>query len=98
MTVAAAFSTGLAHFFGNHDQIDRRVRHACGFEIFSVSSGGIMAHKAVDPALVGKVKGCVFPTITGMTARTTRPVAENAHAEIIDGYGGLAQIYPLVLT
>lgn len=57
-----------------------------------------MAHEAVDPGLVGKVKGCVFPTITGMTARTTRPVAENAHAEIVDGYSGLAHIYPLVFT
>ena len=33
-----------------------------------------------------------------MTARTTGPVAENAHAEIVDGHGGLAQIYPFVLT
>ena len=57
-----------------------------------------MAYEAVDPGLVRKVKACVFPTITGMTARTTGPVAENAHAEIVDGYGGLAQIYPLVLT
>ena len=57
-----------------------------------------MTNEAVDPALVGKVEGCVFPTITGMTARTTRPVADNTHAEIIDGHGALTQIYPLVLT
>ena len=57
-----------------------------------------MAYEAVDPGLVSKVKACVFPAITGMTARTTGPVAENAHAEIVDGYGGLAQIYPLILT
>jgi hypothetical protein len=57
-----------------------------------------MAYKAVDPGFVRKVKACVFPAITSMTARTTRPVAENAHAEIVDGYGGLAQVYPLVLT
>ena len=57
-----------------------------------------MAYKTVDPGFVVKVKGCVPPAITGMTARTTGPVAENAHAEIVDGYGGLAQIYPLILT
>ena len=57
-----------------------------------------MAHEAVDPGLVGKVEGCIFPAVTGMTARATGPVAENTHAEIVDGHGGLAQIYPLVLT
>lgn len=57
-----------------------------------------MANEAVDPALVAKVKVCVFPTVTGMTARATRPVAENAHAEIIDRYCALSQIYLLVLT
>ena len=57
-----------------------------------------MAYEAVDPGLVRKVKACVFPTITSMTPRATRPVAKNAHAEIVDGYGGLAQIYPLILT
>ena len=57
-----------------------------------------MAYEAVDPGLVGKVKACVFPTIASMTPRATRPVAKNAHAEIVYGYGGLAQIYPLVLT
>ena len=57
-----------------------------------------MANKAIDPPFVGKVKGCVFPTVTGMTAGATRPVAENAHAEIIDRYRALTQIYPLVLT
>jgi hypothetical protein len=66
--------------------------------MLSIRSGGIMANEAIDPALVGKVKGCVSPTVTGMTARTTRPVAEDTHAEIIDGNGALTQIHPLVLT
>ena len=57
-----------------------------------------MAHEAVNPAFVGKVKACVFPTITGMTTGATGPVAEYAHAKIVDGYSALAQIYPLVLT
>ena len=98
MTVSAALSTGLADFFGNLDQIHRRVWHACGLEIFFVRSGGIVAHEAVDTALVAKVEGSVFPAITGMTARTAGPVAQNAYTEIVDGHGGLAQIYSLVLT
>ena len=57
-----------------------------------------MANEAVDPTLVGKVKGCVLPTVPGMTARTTRPIAENTHAEIIDGDGTLTQIHALVLA
>ena len=57
-----------------------------------------MAYETVDPGLVGKVKSCVFPPITSMTARATGPVAENAHAEIVNGHGGLTKIYPLVLT
>ena len=57
-----------------------------------------MAYQAVDPAFVGKVKACVLPTITGMTTRATGPVAEDADAEIIDGYGTFAQIYSPVLT
>lgn len=57
-----------------------------------------MAHEAVDPAFVGKVKACVFPTIPSMTTGATGPVAEDADAEIVDGYGALAQIYPVVLT
>ena len=53
-----------------------------------------MAYKTVDPSFVVKVKGCVLPPITGMTTRTTGPVADNAHAEIVDDYVGFTQIYP----
>ena len=98
MTVAAGFSTGLAYFSRNLEQIHCRVRHPCGFEVFFICSGGIMAYQAVDPALVAKVKVRVFPTITGMTTRATGPVAEDADAEIVDGYGTLAKINSPVLT
>ena len=57
-----------------------------------------MAHKAVDLGFVVKVKGRVPPAITGMTTRTTGPVADNAHAEIVDGYGGFTQICPPFLA
>ena len=57
-----------------------------------------MAYEAVDPGFVGEVKVCVVPTITSMTTRATGPIAENTHAEIVNGNGGLAHIHPLVLT
>lgn len=98
MTVAAAFATWFANVLSNQDQIHSRIRHACSFEIFAIRSGGIMAYEAVDSRLVGKVKVRVLPTITCMATRATGPVAEDADAEIVDGYGTLAQIYPLVLT
>ena len=97
-----AFATGPAARFanvqGDPDQVYVLNRHPRALRIFLIGSGGVVADKTVDLGLVGEVKGSILPTVAGMTARATGPVAGDVYAKVVYGFGGLAQVDALLLT
>ena len=57
-----------------------------------------MADEAVNPGFIGEVKVGVLPAVAGVTTGATGPVAGKVYEEVVDGFGGLAQVDPLLVT
>ncbi len=97
-----AFTTGPAAGFANlpgyPDQVYVGIRHTRAQRIFLIGSGGIVAYETVDLGLVGEVKGSILPAVAGMTASATGPVTGDVYAEVVNGFGGLAQVDAFLLT
>jgi len=85
----------LPHIFGNRGQINWRKNFipefsflirwiATGCGEFFVFSRGVVADKTVYIFLVGKIKGIILPSITGMTAGAPAPVRFNSNSEIVE--------------
>jgi hypothetical protein len=54
-------------------------------QVLRVRTGTVVAHEAVDVALVGDVERVVFPPVPGVTGRAGRLIALDAEAEVVEG-------------
>ena len=98
MAVTTGNPAGFAHVLGHMHKVHLRVRHTRSRGGFYIGSCRLVADEAVNPGLVGEVKGCIFPAKAGVTTGATGPVAGEVYEEVVDGFGGLAQIDPLLIT
>ena len=66
MTVTAGLAAGATHMLGHLDQIHLWIRHAGCLRRLFIGSGGVMTDQAVNLCHIGKIKGIVFPAVSGM--------------------------------
>ena len=59
-------------------------RITCASRIFFISSRLVVANQAIDVFRVVKIEILIFPTVTGVTTRTTRFIRTNADTEIVN--------------
>jgi hypothetical protein len=67
MALPAGFPGGVPDVFGHMDQIHLGIGHAGGRRRLLVGPGGVVTDQAVDPGLVGEIKGVVLPAVSCVT-------------------------------
>ena len=86
MTVRTAVGPiGSTDILGDGNQVQILYRKPGGRRCFFVLAGSVMTNQAIDFRHIIKIKVCILPPVTDMTARAPGPVSVQVDAKIIDG-------------
>lgn len=66
MTVTTGLAAGAPHMLGHLDQIHLGIRQPGCLRRLFIGSGGVMTNQAVNLGHIGKIKGIVFPAVSGV--------------------------------